>query len=106
MDVSIDGSSEGATPHRYSMAKEFDMISDDDSGYAEVRKCGNANIAKLKVRNVDKNQAHRKAMNIKRHGDKLISLSCIYFLLDRFVINKICYIECYSCITISQLIND
>ena len=34
----IDGSSDDATPNRYSLAKGFDVISHDNCGYAEVVK--------------------------------------------------------------------
>jgi len=40
----IDGSSDGATPNRYSIAKGFDATPHDNSGYVDV------DLAKMKVR--------------------------------------------------------
>jgi hypothetical protein len=44
----IDGSSDGATPNEYSIAKGIDEIPHDNSGYVDV------NLAKMKVRNDEK----------------------------------------------------
>ena len=75
----IDGSSEGATPNQYSIEEWSDAIPHDNYGYVEmdVAKCWYGEVVKVdklhllwKREMLKNNQAHLKAVDIKRNRDK------------------------------------